>query len=137
MRSFGKFAERLRDELQLEPSDEFVALVEGLTAGSAPRGDDDAPGKADEPDFRADANRVVDRAMKAVHDGDWKALRGLLTLDATKWQFQHGTRHPAAISPDNWLVIQPLLERPGNDDEPDIDPRRRRCGGHQHGAEAD
>ena len=45
-------------------------------------------------------------------DGD--ALRGLLTLDATRWQYQHGTRHPDSISPDNWLVIQPLLDRPGN-----------------------
>ena len=45
-------------------------------------------------------------------DGD--ALRGLLTLDATKWQYQHGTRNPESISPDNWLVVQPLLDRPGN-----------------------
>ena len=45
-------------------------------------------------------------------DGD--ALRGLLGLDATKWQYQHGTRNPESISPDNWLVVQPLLDRPGN-----------------------
>jgi len=48
-------------------------------------------------------------------DQDRDALRGLLSLDATKWQFQHGTRHPESISPDNWLVVQPLLERAGND----------------------
>lgn len=42
------------------------------------------------------------------------ALRGLLTIDATKWQYTHGTRNPDAISPDNWLVDQPLLDRPGN-----------------------
>ena len=42
------------------------------------------------------------------------ALRGLLTIDATKWQYTHGTRNPEAISPDNWLVDQPLLDRPGN-----------------------
>ncbi len=41
-------------------------------------------------------------------------LAGLLTLDATKWQYTHGTRIPDAISPDNWLVVQPLLDRPGN-----------------------
>lgn len=46
---------------------------------------------------------------------DRDALRGLLTLDATKWQYQHGTRHPQSISPDNWLVVQPLLDRQGND----------------------
>ena len=48
----------------------------------------------------------------AAEDRD--ALRGLLTLGATKWQYQHGTRHPESISPDNWLVVQPLLDRPGN-----------------------
>lgn len=47
-------------------------------------------------------------------DEDRDALRGLLTLGATQWQFQHGTRHPQSISPDNWLVVQPLLNRPGN-----------------------
>ncbi|MFT4541867.1 MAG: pimeloyl-ACP methyl ester carboxylesterase [Planctomycetota bacterium] len=47
-------------------------------------------------------------------DGD--ALRGLLSIDATKWQFQDGTRNPESISPDNWLVVQPLLNRPGNQD---------------------
>ncbi|MFG0257670.1 MAG: alpha/beta fold hydrolase [Phycisphaerales bacterium JB043] len=41
-------------------------------------------------------------------------LGGLLTLESTIWQFTHGTRIPEAISPDNWLVVQPLLDRPGN-----------------------
>jgi len=45
---------------------------------------------------------------------DRDALRGLLTIDATKWQYQHGTRNPGSISPDNWLVVQPLLDRAGN-----------------------
>jgi pimeloyl-ACP methyl ester carboxylesterase len=43
------------------------------------------------------------------------ALRKLLTIDATKWQYTHGVRNVEAISPDNWLVDQPLLDRPGND----------------------
>jgi len=43
-------------------------------------------------------------------------LRKFLTIDGTKWQFTHGTREPDAISPDNWLVTQPLLDRPGNVD---------------------
>jgi pimeloyl-ACP methyl ester carboxylesterase len=42
------------------------------------------------------------------------ALRKLLTIDATKWQYTHGVRNVEAISPDNWLVDQPLLDRPGN-----------------------
>jgi len=48
----------------------------------------------------------------STEDGD--ALRGLLTIGATKWQYQHGTRTPNSISPDNWLVVQPLLDREGN-----------------------
>jgi len=43
-------------------------------------------------------------------------LRQLLTLDATKWQYTNGVRNPEAISPDNWNVDQPLLDRPGNND---------------------
>jgi pimeloyl-ACP methyl ester carboxylesterase len=43
-----------------------------------------------------------------------EAFRGFLTLAATKFQYTHGTRHPDTISPDNWLVDQPLLDRAGN-----------------------
>ena len=42
------------------------------------------------------------------------ALRGLLTIDATKWQYTHGVRDLEAISPDNWNTDQQLLDRPGN-----------------------
>ena len=41
-------------------------------------------------------------------------LRGLLTLDATKWQYTHGIRNQEVISPDNWNMDQSLLDRPGN-----------------------
>ncbi len=43
-----------------------------------------------------------------------KALKGLLTIDATKWQYTHGVRNTETISPDNWGHVQPLLDRPGN-----------------------
>ncbi len=42
------------------------------------------------------------------------ALRGLLTLDATRWQYTHGTRNVESISPDNWNIDQRLLDRDGN-----------------------
>ncbi|QDU40851.1 Haloalkane dehalogenase [Maioricimonas rarisocia] len=42
------------------------------------------------------------------------ALRGLLTLEATKWQYTHGVRNVETISPDTWGHVQPLLDRPGN-----------------------
>jgi pimeloyl-ACP methyl ester carboxylesterase len=41
-------------------------------------------------------------------------LRSLLTLGATKWQYTHGVRDTKAISPDTWNHVQPLLDRPGN-----------------------
>jgi pimeloyl-ACP methyl ester carboxylesterase len=44
------------------------------------------------------------------------ALKQFLELDATKWQYTHGVRRLEAISPDNWLIDQYFLERPGNKD---------------------
>jgi pimeloyl-ACP methyl ester carboxylesterase len=41
-------------------------------------------------------------------------LRGFLTRESTIWQYTHGVRDREAISPDNWNVDQPLLDRPGN-----------------------
>lgn len=43
-------------------------------------------------------------------------LRQFFTLDATKWQYTHGVRNPQAISPDNWNIDQPFLDRAGNSD---------------------
>ena len=43
-----------------------------------------------------------------------KALKGFLTIDATKWQYTHGVRKVESISPDTWGHVQPLLDRPGN-----------------------
>ncbi len=51
-------------------------------------------------------------ADPSVENGD--VLRGFLTMEATKWQFTHGTQNPAAISPDNYWHVQYLLDRPGN-----------------------
>jgi pimeloyl-ACP methyl ester carboxylesterase len=42
------------------------------------------------------------------------ALRGLLTLGATKWQYTHGTQDESKISPDTWHHDQYLLDRKGN-----------------------
>lgn len=33
---------------------------------------------------------------------------------ATKWQYSHGYRQVEAISPNNWIIDQALLDRPGN-----------------------
>jgi pimeloyl-ACP methyl ester carboxylesterase len=45
-----------------------------------------------------------------------EALRPFTRLDATRWQYTHGTRDAAGISPDNWFHDQYLLDRPGNAD---------------------
>jgi len=51
-------------------------------------------------------------ASNSVADRD--PLRGLLTIDATKWQYTHGVRNVESISPDTWDHVQPRLDRPGN-----------------------
>jgi pimeloyl-ACP methyl ester carboxylesterase len=43
-----------------------------------------------------------------------KALRAFLTREATISQYTAGARQKEAISPDNWNMDQPLLDRPGN-----------------------
>jgi len=45
-----------------------------------------------------------------------EALRPFTKLEATKWQYTHGARDAAAISPDNWFHDQYLLDRSGNAD---------------------
>lgn len=40
----------------------------------------------------------------------------LLSLSSTKWHYLHGVRDPSAIAPENWLLDQALLDRPGVQD---------------------
>lgn len=49
-------------------------------------------------------------------DKQGDSLRAFLTLDGTKWQYTHGVRNVETISPDTWGHVQPLLDRPGNQD---------------------
>ena len=42
-------------------------------------------------------------------------VRNFLAAETTKFQYTHGARNPAAISPDTWLHDQSLLDRPDND----------------------
>ncbi|HKX83812.1 MAG TPA: alpha/beta hydrolase [Pyrinomonadaceae bacterium] len=43
-------------------------------------------------------------------------LRDFLKLEATKWQYTHGTRNPENVAPDSYHFDQFLLDRPGNKD---------------------
>ena len=51
------------------------------------------------------------REKTAEHE---KILRGFFSLKATIAQYTKGVRDREAISPDNWNIDQPLLDRPGN-----------------------
>jgi pimeloyl-ACP methyl ester carboxylesterase len=44
------------------------------------------------------------------------ALRKVLTLELTKWQYLNGSSEPSRVDPDTWLHDQTLLDRPGNDE---------------------
>ncbi|WP_271899213.1 alpha/beta fold hydrolase [Candidatus Phyllobacterium onerii] len=44
------------------------------------------------------------------------ALKSLLSLETTKFQYTDGVSDKSRISPDNWTHDQPLLNRPGNSD---------------------
>ena len=43
-----------------------------------------------------------------------EAIAGLVTLETTKFQYTDGMGDVARISPDNWMIDQALLDRPGN-----------------------
>jgi pimeloyl-ACP methyl ester carboxylesterase len=45
-----------------------------------------------------------------------QALSGLVTLEATRFQYTDGVADISRISPDNWVHDQALLDRPGNAD---------------------
>jgi pimeloyl-ACP methyl ester carboxylesterase len=42
------------------------------------------------------------------------SLRGMLTLEGTRWQYLAGVRDSTRVSPDAWIVDQYYLDRPGN-----------------------
>jgi len=44
------------------------------------------------------------------------ALRGLFTLDTTKWQYTHGVSNPAVVAPETYYLDTALLAREGNAD---------------------
>ncbi|TDJ44049.1 MAG: alpha/beta hydrolase [Gammaproteobacteria bacterium] len=58
--------------------------------------------------------RNVKEAYKQPAMANEDALRFLLTLGATKWQYTNGVPDVLAVSPDNWGHVQPLLDREGN-----------------------
>lgn len=60
--------------------------------------------------------RNVKAAYKQPEMSNDAALRFLVTLGATKWQYTNGVSNAEAVSPDTWGHVQPLLDREGNSD---------------------
>ncbi len=58
----------------------------------------------------------VKAAYKQPEMSNDAALRFLVTLGATKWQYTNGVPNAEAVSPDTWGHVQPLLDREGNSD---------------------
>jgi pimeloyl-ACP methyl ester carboxylesterase len=58
----------------------------------------------------------VKKAYQQPQMANEDALRFLLTLGATNWQYTNGVPDVTAVSPDNWGHVQPLLDRDGNND---------------------
>lgn len=56
----------------------------------------------------------VKAAYKQPEMSNDAALRFLLTMGATKWQYTNGVNDVEAVSPDTWGHVQPLLDREGN-----------------------
>ena len=56
----------------------------------------------------------VKAAYKNPNMSNDEALRFLLTLGATKWQYTNGVRNVEDINPDTWNHVQGLLDRKGN-----------------------
>ena len=48
------------------------------------------------------------------NDTTAEPLKGFLNLEATRWQYTHGTRNPESLSPDTWTTDQYFQDRPGN-----------------------
>jgi pimeloyl-ACP methyl ester carboxylesterase len=71
-------------------------------------------GHAYDEDIDNDFWKPIKAYCKAKTAEPEKPLRGFLNRAATIWQYPHGVRDREAISPDNWNVDQPLLDRPGN-----------------------
>ena len=49
-------------------------------------------------------------------DANAAVMSKLLVMDATHWQYTNGVQRLEAINPENWLVDQTLMDRPGNKD---------------------
>ncbi|WP_067845353.1 alpha/beta fold hydrolase [Nocardia lijiangensis] len=52
-------------------------------------------------------------ALRPEQEGAEDTIRGLLTLEGIRGQYEHGVPDPALLAPESWLLDQHFLELPG------------------------
>ncbi|WP_431967617.1 alpha/beta fold hydrolase [Nocardia sp. bgisy134] len=52
-------------------------------------------------------------ALRPEQEGAEDTIRGLLTLEGTRGQYEHGVPDPSVLAPESWLLDQHFLELPG------------------------
>ncbi|MBN6054929.1 alpha/beta hydrolase [Nonomuraea sp. RK-328] len=52
-------------------------------------------------------------ALRPETEGAEETIRGLLTLEGTRGQYEAGTRDPELLAPDGWTLDQHFLDQPG------------------------
>jgi pimeloyl-ACP methyl ester carboxylesterase len=67
-------------------------------------------------DGLGDAWDPIQRYWKEPTAENREALKSLLTLDITKWQYTHGVSNPELVAPESYTLDALLLQRPGNVD---------------------
>jgi pimeloyl-ACP methyl ester carboxylesterase len=58
----------------------------------------------------------IQRYWREPTAGNRAAIRSLLTLEATKWQYLHGVADESQVAPESYMLDYSLLSRPGNDE---------------------
>lgn len=58
----------------------------------------------------------IQRYWREPSQANRDALRALLTLEATKWQYVHGVADESRIAPESYILDHALLSRSGNDE---------------------
>lgn len=64
----------------------------------------------------SDAWDPIQRYWREPVPANREALRALLTLEATRWQYVHGVSDESLVAPESYTLDHALLSRPGNDE---------------------
>jgi pimeloyl-ACP methyl ester carboxylesterase len=58
----------------------------------------------------------IRKYWESPNQANREALRAMLTLETTHWQYTHGVSQPEYISPDGYTLDDHYINRPGNDE---------------------